>query len=419
MHRLSKSTAVVLLLGAAIAPAAWAQDEPRSVCRPDARQPGGAVYRLCMPAAGDWNGDLVIWAHGYVDATREVAIPEEQLCFGGTFCIPDITNALGFGFITTSYRMNGVVTTGVEDVAELVEIFTKEVGPPRRVYLVGASEGGLITALAVEQRPDLFSGGLSTCGPIGDFHRIIRNYGDFRVLFEYFFPGLLPGTPDAVPPEALENWDALWEETIKPAVFDPANAERLNQLLKTSRVPYVASDPATIEETVHDSLWYYVFATNDMIGKMGGQVYDNIGRRYSGSADDADLNDRVMRVAADLSALQAIDGRLQTTGRLAAPLVTLHTTLDQQVAFGQQWLYGAKVLRESDPRLRNLMPVYRYGHCNFKPWEALLGFAVLVSKVSGQAPEGADTVLTDAAARREYLSAASRTGLVAAPAAGH
>jgi pimeloyl-ACP methyl ester carboxylesterase len=410
----------VLIATAAPAPAAWAREapeaEPRGACRPDALQPGGAVYRLCMPVSEPWNDDLVIWAHGYVDATRPVAIPQEQLCLGDTFCIPEIVNGLGFGFITTSYRMNGLVTTGVEDVAELVDLFTEEVGPPRRVYLVGASEGGLVTTLAIERRPDLFDGGLAACGPIGDFHRIVRYYGDFRVLFEYFFPGLLPGTPAAIPEEVIDNWDPIWEETIRPAVLDPANASTLSQLLKTARAPYIASRPETIEETVHDALWYNVFATNDIIAKLGGQPYDNIGRRYYGSADDAALNSRVRRIAADPAALRAIDAALQTTGDLDRPLVTLHTLLDQQVSFSQEILYGAKVLRASDPRLRVLFPSLRYGHCNFRPWEALLSFAVLVAKVSGQAPSGAEALLPDDGSRLEYLAAAEGAGILTPPA---
>ena len=403
--------AALALAAAAIAPVA-AQDPSDSDCRPDARQPGGAVYRLCMPAKVSWNGDLVIWAHGYVDATHEVAIPEEQLCLGEGFCIPAITNALGFGFITTSYRMNGLVTTGVEDVVELVDLFAAEVGPPRRVYLVGASEGGLVTTLAVEQRPDVFDGGLAACGPIGDFHRQVRYYGDFRVLFDYFFPGLMPGTPTSIPEDALENWDALWEETIKPVVFDPANASLLTQLLRTAHAPYVASDPATIDKTVRDGVWYNVFATNDIVAKLGGQPFDNMRRLYLGSASDFALNRQVRRIQADPAALASIDAGFQTSGNLAAPLVTLHTLLDQQVAFGQELSYGAKVLRVSDPRLRVLVPAFRYGHCNFTPWEALLSFAILVSKVAGQAPAGAEALLPDAASRQEYRLAATQAGIL-------
>ena len=105
-----------------------------SVCDPDKTLDSGAVTRICMSDSMAWNGNLVVWAHGYVDVTRPVEIPEEQLCIGDTgFCIPEIANALGFGFVTTSYRKNGMVTTGVEDVLDAVDAFKGAHGSPARV----------------------------------------------------------------------------------------------------------------------------------------------------------------------------------------------------------------------------------------------------------------------------------------------
>ena len=409
----------VVVSGAVAAPAARAQSAPdaaaQSVCSPDGTQPHGAVYRICMPGMRAWNQDLVIWAHGYVDATNPVAIPEDQLCLGGTFCIPTIVNSLGFGFATTSYRMNGLVTTGVEDVSELIDLFTAQVGPPRRVYLVGASEGGLVTALSVEQRPDLFDGGLAACGPIGDFHRQVQYYGDFRVLFDYFFPGLMPWGTGAIPDEVIADWDNLWENTVKPAVFDPANQSALLQLLQAAKAPFVASAPETIEKTVHVGVWYNVFASNDIVAKLGGQPFDNIGRVYMGSSDNAALNAQVRRVAADPSALAAIDAQFQTTGELTNTLVRLHTTMDQQVAYMQERLYMMKLRAAGTKSLSPLIPSLRYGHCQFKPWEALLSFAIMVNMVEEQPLLGAETLLPDEASRRLYLAAAQRYGLLDAP----
>jgi pimeloyl-ACP methyl ester carboxylesterase len=382
-----------------------------SACEADGLQPGGAIYRICMPASIPWNGDLIIWAHGYVEATRPVAIPEEQLCIGGTFCVPDISNALGYGFITTSYRMNGMVTTGVDDVAELVDIFAAAHGAPRRVYLIGASEGGLVTTLGVEQRPDLFDGGLAACGPIGDFRRQLDYYGDFRVLFDYFFPGLMPGSPVSIPDDLISNWDTFWSDTVRPVVFDPANAGLLAQLQKTAHATYDRKDLTTLEKTVHDALWYNVFATNDIISKLGGQPFDNIGRRYRGSSNDPALNAAVARFGADPAALAAIDSMFETSGDLHQPLVTLHTWMDQQVSFAQELFYGRKLRDAGTSAERVLIPAFRYGHCNFKPWEALLSFAILVKRVSGTAPAGTAAVLVDPAERAAFARAARGAGL--------
>ena len=179
----------------------------------------GAVYRICMPPAPlRWNGDLVLYAHGYVpDLGQPLAIPEDQLHLSGVY-IPDLINSMGYAFATTSYSANGLaVTQGVADVRDLVRVFKKTVGPEQvnHVYLVGVSEGGLITTLAVEKFPDVFSGGLATCGPVGDLGAQINYWGDFRVVFDHFFPGALPlwtSQNVMIPPEVMADW-----ETVKTA----------------------------------------------------------------------------------------------------------------------------------------------------------------------------------------------------------
>ena len=150
-----------------------------SICDPDGLQASGSVYRICMPSAA-YNGMLVIWAHGFQDAGTPVGIPEDQLCFSD-FCIPTLINDLGFAFATNSYSKTGLaIRQGKDDILDLVEIFAQQKGQPQKVFLFGASEGGIITAQAVEQHPDVFSAGVAACGPIGDFRRQINYFGDAR-----------------------------------------------------------------------------------------------------------------------------------------------------------------------------------------------------------------------------------------------
>ena len=164
--------AVLLLLLTVLlpsAPLALAQippepspDAPSGYCEPDGVQPSGAIYRICMPNLL-WNGDLVVYAHGYVPYNVPLAIPENQLNLPNGVSLPNLVNFLGYAFAVTSYRTNGLaVKDGVDDLVELVDIFTATHGQPNRVYVTCVSEGGLITVLAVEQRPDVFDAGLST-----------------------------------------------------------------------------------------------------------------------------------------------------------------------------------------------------------------------------------------------------------------
>jgi hypothetical protein len=122
----------------------------------DGPQSTGAIYRICMP--GTWNGDLVLWAHGYVDPSEPIAIPEGQLTLPDGTSLPDIVNGLDYAFATTSYRDNGlVVPFAVDDLLDLVSVFESQVATPGKVFIIGASEGGLITTLALENHPEVTS----------------------------------------------------------------------------------------------------------------------------------------------------------------------------------------------------------------------------------------------------------------------
>ncbi len=359
----------------------------RLACDPDGVQDSGAIYRVCMPIFPPWNGDLVVFAHGYVSPTEPVGIPENQMTLPGGITLASIANSLGYAFATTSYSVNGLaVLEGVADLVDLVDVFTAEKGAPDKVYLIGGSEGGLITALAVEQQPDVFDGGLAMCGPYGDFGRQINYFGDFRVVFDYLFPGLMPGNPTDIPDWLLEGWDAYYETTIKPEIEDPANASLVGQLLSVTDAAYDAEDASTKEATIQSLLWYNAFSTNDGLDKLGGQPFDNQDRVYSGSDDDVQLNQGVQRFSADQVALDEIAANYQTTGHLSVPLVTQHTTGDPLIPYWHTTLYRGKTIAADNISLHEHFEADRYGHCNFTVTEVLNTVYRLVDMVNDPPP---------------------------------
>ena len=203
----------------------------------DGTQASGAIYRICMPSPfPPWNSDLIVYAHGYMAPNQPVRIPEEQLHLPDGTYIPSAINLMGYAFATTSYYTNGLaVREGLADLVDLVSIFKAQHPTVKRAFLVGASEGGLITTLAVEQYPQVFNGGLATCGPIGDFAAHANYLGDFRVVFDYFFPGLMPGTPVTIPQSLMDTWEtSYYSTTILPAISNPASALSVTQLLSVT-----------------------------------------------------------------------------------------------------------------------------------------------------------------------------------------
>lgn len=381
-----------LTLGTVLAPVAVAAD-----CV-DGGQVNGGVYRICMPPAGQYNGKLVIWAHGFQDAGTPVQIPEDQLQIGDTN-LPDLLTGLGFAFATNSYRKTGLaIAQGSEDIVDLVDVFIGHQGQPDRVYLLGASEGGIITALLAEQRPDLFDGGTSACGPIGNFPGQIAYFGDARALFQMFFPGLIPGDPFHPSADLVANWASFYQTSVKPVVFDPANRSKLDQFVATAKLPYdngsEAEYLATAEVSIADVLRYSVVNLTDAAETLGGFPYGNRGRWYEGSVNDVLLNYLVgqygLRIAADPAASAEMGSpRYTTSGQLAIPLVTLHTLRDQQVPYWHEQFYAVKTFRTGDLFSNHIpLKVDRFEHCNFTAGEALVAFAIMVIKAEGAAQPG-------------------------------
>jgi pimeloyl-ACP methyl ester carboxylesterase len=332
-----------------------------------------------------WNGDLVIFAHGYVPVTAPLDIPWSQMTFvknvgtGEFTTLPREVNDMGFAFATTSYSVNGLaVTQGVDDVVDLVRVFSEQVGSPNRVYLVGASEGGLVTTLAIEKSPDLFAGGLAACGPIGDFRGQVNYWGDFRAVFDYLMDtpdlNVLPGTAVNIPKSLMSKWDSVYMPRIGSVLM--SNPMGAAQLMAVSGMPF---DPNTVGETTLGILWYNVFATNDAIKKLGGQPYDNQTRVYAGSFNDGLLNAGIKRYHAKPAALEEIANNYETSGVLLRPLVTMHTTGDPIVPAWHQTLYTNKVFGNNPLSPYYPVTIDRYGHCAFTWSEMAAGFAGLVA----------------------------------------
>ena len=397
------------------------QADGLSCTEPGAKLSSGALFKICFDPA-NWNRDLVVFIPGYHDPASAPTLPQDlsptaaSLLFG----------RLGYGYATTSFRATGLIEPDTwigGDLLELVDtaktLLSATTGrTPRYVYQTGGSQGGLGTVMAVERYPNVFSGGLAGCGPIGDYRRQIEYVADFRVVFDHFFGGTIPGWPvwkqdlSAGDPGYIDpaSWDAS-ERGATAALADPANADRIRQVLDVTHAPTDPADPATVAGTTLGILWYSFRGTNDAIAKNGGMPFGNVGRTYTGSSDDAALNAGVQRFQpTDDPARLAV---LQTSARLRRPLVTIHTTGDPIVPIWHEALYRRRLDWRS--RLLNTaITVNRYGHCKFTDAELLAAFAVLVLEVSGQNLLVSRTVLPQPQAQAEFLDLARRHGALPA-----
>lgn len=341
--------------------------------------PSGAYSLVCLPIAGvtgpptGWNHGFIVYAHGYINFDEPL-----QLLPDGT-TIPLLALSQGFGFATTSFRQNGLaILEGMEDITELMETLASSHGQ-LPTYMVGGSEGALVATLLVEQS-EQFIGGLAACGPIGTFRGQIDYFGDFRVLFDYYFPNVIPGQAVSIPHSVIENWYARYYDEIWNALI--ADPVRTDELLRVAHVthPFDPANPVTfaVQATfVLDLLRYNIFGTNDAFKKLGGHSFDNRDREYMGSSDDNDLNRHVHRFKAQKNALAAVQA-YETSGDLHKPLVTLHTTGDHVIPYGlHEPRYFAKVQSNVAGSFLGQHAVANFGHCTFAPADILNAFADL------------------------------------------
>ena len=344
---------------------------------------GNAQYVVFMPQpASCFNGTVILFAHGYVPVGAPAGTWLSQLQLPDGTSIPGLVNSLGFGFAASSFSKDGLaILQGIQDTKALVNVLNGLNVPFGKVLLAGASEGGLVTAKSIESDPS-YAGGLSVCGPIGSFQQQINYLGNVRVLFDYFFPGVL-GTAWTqsniiIPPELMLNWTTKYDPAIRHAVSQKPLAAL--QLLNVAQIP-IGLNLSNTGDAVVAALWYNVFATNDALATLGGNPFDNIGHIYRGSFNDLKLNLSVARFAEDSSAQAELD-KYETDGLLGNPLVTLHTLADPQVPFWQETLYRAKVESRNSLSDLNQIPVFAFGHCNVSATDAQLALTLLILKTS-------------------------------------
>jgi hypothetical protein len=186
-----------------------------------------------------------------------------------------------------------------------------------------------------------------------EFRDQLDYFMDFRVVFDYFFPGLLPGSPVRIPDELMQDWESVYVPRILETIRE--YPWRTPELLRVTRAVCDPDDPETIGETV-----------------------------YRGSSNDRRLNAGVGRFTADPEALRIVASVYQTAGTPLIPMVTGHTIGDPVVTVWHERQYREKVYANGAGSMHTNLMVRRYGHCNFTVDEVLRGFRLLVLKVTGR-----------------------------------
>src|SRR5215471_5951136 len=85
---------------------------------------GPAQYVVCMPPAGSYNGEMILFAHGYIaQGSPEPATWLSQLALPDGTALPTLLNGKGFGFAASSFSTDGLaILPGIQDTKALINV---------------------------------------------------------------------------------------------------------------------------------------------------------------------------------------------------------------------------------------------------------------------------------------------------------
>jgi pimeloyl-ACP methyl ester carboxylesterase len=335
----------------------------------------GSVYRLVRPT--DWNGILLLYAHAYISKDVPVGItPDDQL-------VISLLAPRGFAVAVSSFSGNGwVVKDGTQRTHQLLGLFTSKFGQPARVYVAGASMGGLIAIRLIETWPQEFAGVLPACAVAGGLARQVDFTQNVRVLFDLFYPGVLPGTAVDVPPGI-----DLVQDIVNPAVAamtaDPTGAFAIASVAQT---PVQFANGPELLESIATALGQAA-GYPEILGLTHGQAYfDNTATEYTGTLPGptlAFINANVQRFVGTPAGRNSLEHDYTPTGDLRLPALTLSTFRDPVIPGFHRTIYGQEVAATggADWLVQRSVPGTGggYGHCTFTPQELTQAFVDLVA----------------------------------------
>lgn len=356
---------VAILIGLSVVTPAAADDIV------DGRTASGALYRLVRPT--NWNGSLVLYAHGLVSSRAPVTLPAE----GGL--IVGLLAPQGFAVAFSSYSENGwTVRDGAERTHDLLRIFSKQFDEPTRVYLAGASMGGLIAIKLAERYPGTYAGVIPACAVAGGSRRHFDYLGHVRALFDHFYPGVLPGSAAGVPAD-IDITQAILGPAIAAMMQNPAGALAIASIEQTP-IPFASADE--LVQSIATSLALHADSINDVLAHTHGHdVFSNQATRYTGALPAAllgSINFGVQRFDASPAALEYLERYYQPNGELRVPMMMLSTSRDPVVPDFHQESYARDLMHAGTRSYLVQRVVTRYGHCNFTPEELGSTFTDLV-----------------------------------------
>jgi len=355
----------------------------------------GAGYRIEVPA--NWNGSLVLWAHGFRGTGLELTVDNHPL---RAFLL-----ANGYAWAASSFSRNDYdPAQGAKDTHALGKYFNGRFGKPARTYITGASMGGHVVGVMAEQWPRSYAGAMPICGVLGDYE-LFDYFIDFNVAAQ-----TLSGVGKTFPYGAdyLTATVPATKAALGPAFpfLLNRNGQNFKSLvqLRSGGVRPLFEQGWLFWNAVAGDFLFGLGVGDGTLPRQPGVGVDNAGIVYQFDTDPAlsvvetQFNATVQRVVADPQARHrnGLSNVPPTTGDLRIPMLTIHTLGDLFVPFHNEQVYAARVAAKGNSDLLVQRATRDYGHCTFTGPELVQTFADLVQWVEGGIKPAGDDVLDPA-----------------------
>jgi hypothetical protein len=355
---------------------------------------GGANYLMKVPA--NWHGGLVVFAHGIQRGPGPGAAASPPI---GIHILEE-----GHAWIASGYRAREYQPhLFIDDLVALRELFLKEIGQPRWTIISGQSMGGHIVVGSLELRPGVYQGGLSECG-------LVDGIGIADYLQAYTAAAeLISGVPLLDAPDK-ETFDRILNERVVPALGMPgsytARGRQFDSVVKYLMGADQAGNdlPLRLQGLDRRYLLNMSYRNPDIEKdpRPGSRAASTVHIRYRidpglGLTED-ELNARVRRVhpAKDARSPSKNPVYAERTGRLTAPLITLHETGDAWVPLSLEQSYRRRTIAAGTDHLLVQRVVRAPSHCGVDGEVREQAFDDLVAWIErGVRPQGDDVLAPD------------------------
>ena len=382
---------------------------------------GMSAYRVEVPT--DWNGTVVMFAHGYAGTGDTVGVSNPTL---RTYYIDH-----GYAWAASSYAMNGYdVGTGVVDTHDLLNAFHAITGKtPRHRIMSGLSMGGEITAVEVEYYRHTYEAAMPYCGVLGannlfDYYlganvtaaaltsTTIQYPSTLAAGLAYGLPptgygaavtselptlGITPVTTKAGTffTTSLTPTGKLWSDTVEQLSGGtrPGFASALSYwnsfgFAPLTNIPFLFGlYPGTTGGTIY-------YANGNIAGNQN-TFYHFADQKFKNLQSELKLNLAALRVSRTVpfSSNPTTTELPDVVGDPGIPVLSLHGIGDLFVPLAMDQRYNQLMIAHGEGNLFVDRAIREVGHCSYTQSELQSGFQALVNWVNtGEKPAG-DNIL--------------------------